>query len=71
MRALALLIPVLLAGCVTAPVKLTPPSELLEDCRAGSLSFKTNEEVSLSAAKLAAALKLCNLDKKALREWAK
>ena len=71
MRPLLLLVCCAMAGCTALPVKLTPPSELLEDCRAGSLSFKTNEEVSLSAAKLAAALKLCNLDKKALREWAK
>lgn len=63
---------VLLAGCNTLPAthsKAYPPSALLEDCKAGPLSFRNNAETTDSAHALAAALKLCNLDKKALREW--
>lgn len=65
-----LFLTVLLAGCAAAP-RGPVPHELLEDCRVGSkLGLATNAELSDTAAKLAHALKLCNIDKKKLREWA-
>lgn len=70
--ALILCLLALLGGCTALPKTVAmPPSELLQDCRTGSLSFKTNEEVSLSVSKLAAALTQCNIDKAGLRAWRK
>lgn len=58
-----------LAGCVTMRGPI--PTELLQDCLVGSeLKVATNAELSDTAAKLAATLRQCNLDKKGLREWA-
>lgn len=70
MRCLALLFAVVLSGCTATVVKQYPPSELLADCYAQGLRFETNEDVAISTARLAAALKLCNIDKAKLREWA-
>lgn len=61
-----------LGGCSTVQtnsVKMYPPEALLADCKTGPLSFETNEALADSAIKLSAALRLCNNDKKALREW--
>ena len=60
----------LLAGCTTVSQKPIP-HELLEDCLVGSkLGLATNQELSDTVAKLAHTLKLCNIDKRKLREWA-
>ena len=69
MRCLALLFAVLLTGCAGTVVKQYPPQELLADCYAQGLKFETNEDVAISAVRLAGALKLCNIDKAKLREW--
>ena len=71
MRALILAAVLVLSGCTATTVKLYPPQELLADCTPGILAFDTNEDVAVSAVRLAGALKLCNIDKKALRDWAK
>jgi len=69
MRYLVLALAALLAGCVTPP-RGPAPSELLQDCLVGSkLGLATNAELSDSVAKLAHTLKLCNIDKRKLREW--
>lgn len=62
-----------LAGCVTtrpSPVKITPPPELLQDCREPAQAIKTNGELVGYALALRDALRGCNRDKQALREWA-
>lgn len=71
MRLLALAFALVLSGCATTVGKQYPPSALLEDCRTGALTFTTDKDMAESVVALAAALKLCNIDKAALREWAK
>ena len=73
MKLLSLTGLVLLTACSTVqPPRLSIPHELLEDCRVGSeLKVGTNGELSESLMKLANTLKLCNIDKQKLREWAK
>lgn len=57
------------AGCATP--KGAVPTELMEDCLPTRvLRTETNADLSDSIAELAKTLKLCNLDKKALRQWA-
>jgi hypothetical protein len=61
----------LLAGCQTLPQRGPVPTELLQDCLVGSrLGVATNAELSDSVLKLSSALRLCNIDKRKLREWA-
>lgn len=58
-----------LAGC-TATARGPVPSELLEDCLpTATLRTETNADLSNSVAELAKTLKLCNIDKRKLREW--
>lgn len=63
---------VLSSACGTvAPVTRSIPHELLQDCVVGSeLRVGTNAELSTTVLKLAHTLKLCNIDKQKLREWA-
>lgn len=61
-----------LSGCAAAPPAAPAyPPELMQDCLVGSkLGLSTNAELSDTVAKLAHTLKLCNIDKRKLREWA-
>lgn len=69
MRSIILASAVLASGCAV-PMRGPAPSELLQDCLVGSkLGLSTNAELSDSVAKLAHTLKLCNIDKRKLREW--
>ena len=69
-----LLSALLLASCaaVTSPTtKLLPPASLLADCPAPTATVGTNGELADYILTLRNALRLCNNDKSALREWAK
>lgn len=62
----------LLVGC-SAPLKtirLLPPNELVQDCIAPEVVAGTNKDLANSIILLGDALELCNIDKKALRDWA-
>lgn len=65
-----------LSGCVTmqtvrVPVKVHPPAALLEPCPAPSPTATTNGELLAYLEDMASALRGCNQDKQALRDWAK
>lgn len=62
-----------LAGCAQPPVYIRelPPGVLLEDCEEPALDVSTNAELAQYALRLRTALRVCNNDKQALREWAK
>lgn len=66
----------LLALCLTAcagpsPIlRETPPPHLLADCPVPTSPLRTNADLARWALELREALGLCNLDKRALREWA-
>lgn len=72
MRALAIVLAgLLLAGCASGPQVIAFPHELSEDCKVSKpLRYSTNEELTETSAELAKTLKLCNLDKKGIRQWA-
>jgi hypothetical protein len=59
----------LLAGCAapTAP----PPAFLLQDCPAPAIRARTNGELAATLQDYRYALRACNDDKAALREFAK
>ena len=60
-----------LTGCGgTLTVKVLPPIELLQDCPESSIDVRTNGGLAAAVPILRHDLKVCNLDKKALREWA-
>ena len=71
-----LLLTGLLALCLTAcaapssVIRETPPALLLADCPVPCSVLKTNADLARWALELREALGLCNLDKRALREWA-
>lgn len=71
MRLLALAFCAVLAGCATTTVKMYPPQELIANCEVAPLQYSTNEDLAISVVRLAGAIKLCNIDKAKLREWAK
>lgn len=50
-------------------VRVTPPSELLADCPAPVGNAKTNEDVADWLLAYKGALRTCNVDKQALRDW--
>lgn len=63
---------VLLTGCATPGpgARDLPPAELLADCPEPPGGVKTNGEVAKYVRDLKTALRGCNADKKALRDWA-
>jgi hypothetical protein len=62
----------LLASCAsTLPgTRTTPPPELLQDCPEPTATVRTNRQLADYATRLRDALRGCNRDKAALREWA-
>ena len=74
MRLMSSLLAVLaLAGCATRAPSLAPalpPVDLMQDCPAPVIDKTTNGGLARGVQALKGALKDCNLDKKALREWA-
>jgi hypothetical protein len=67
---------VLLSGCattktLTVTVKEYPPEYLTQDCPAPASIAKKNGELVKDIAALRGAIRTCNVDKAALREWAK
>ena len=66
---LSLCLLVLLSGCAT-PINDTPPSYLLEDCVAVRVNAATNADLLDIIDNQRRALRACNDDKAALREWA-
>lgn len=60
-----------LTAC-TAPqiVRELPPPELLRDCPAPLVDITTNGGLALGLLSYHDALARCNIDKKALRDWA-
>ena len=61
----------LLTGCATPQiVRELPPPELLRECPAPAVDLRTNGGLALGLLSYHDALKRCNIDKKALRDWA-
>lgn len=61
----------LMAGCGgTMQVKVLPPVELLQDCAESSITIRTNGDLAKAVPILRQDLRVCNLDKQALRRWA-
>lgn len=69
------LLALLLAGCAhtQAPqvIREVPPAALLEDCATPQAQLRTNGDLADHILALRFALRECNNDKAALREWAK
>jgi hypothetical protein len=63
---------VALTGCATRIeyVRELPPPELLEDCKATLSEIKTNGQLAQALLASRDDLAKCNIDKKALRDWA-
>lgn len=63
----------LLASCASVapgPVRVLPPLELLQDCPEPLTQHDTNGRLAEGILALRDALRGCNRDKAALREWA-
>lgn len=64
---------VVLAGCSTTPSVITvrelPSPELLAECAEPKARVATNADLAWTIIEYRKALRLCNVDKKALREW--
>lgn len=74
MRYASLFLALALAGCASAPPRVLqsgPPASLLEPCYEPAGAPQTNGELLGYALALRDALRGCNDDKAALREWAK
>lgn len=63
----------LLTGCASAPqlTALAPPQPLLQDCPHPDLPVATNGDLLRLLRAYEATVEACNIDKRALREWAK
>lgn len=70
----AVLVTGLLVGCSVIPTSKVPvelpPTALLQECPIPEATVATNGQLAQWALSLKYALKLCNDDKAALREWA-
>lgn len=68
----SLLATLLLASCaaVTPPQRVLPPLDLLQDCNEPPAMVGNNGQLAEYALNLRDALRGCNRDKAALREWA-
>lgn len=60
-----------LAGCTTVPVIQAPPEHLMQDCPIPAVQAEKNGDLPKTILAFKAALRSCNDDKAALREWAK
>ena len=62
----------LLTGCATRVevVRELPPPELLRECPAPPVDLRTSGGLALGLLSYHDALARCNIDKKALRDWA-
>lgn len=62
----------LMASCASVtPQRLLPPVELLQDCPEPPFTATTNGLLAEYALQLRDALRGCNRDKAALRDWAR
>lgn len=59
----------LLAGCASAPQMDAPAESLLWDCPVPETPARTNGELATSLQKMKQALRYCNDDKAALRQF--
>ena len=64
-----LLMLLVFGGCTSVTVR-TPPSALLADCPEPAFTAGTNSELAQAYIGMRQALRLCNVDQHALREWA-
>lgn len=65
---------IFLAGCGHTPIRpeiVAPPTDLMAPCPAPAGSAATNGQLAEWLAAYREALKQCDADKTALREWAK
>ena len=62
----------LLSGCASAPAQtpLAPPLALLQDCLHPDVPVVTNGDLLRLLRAYEGSLDACNIDKRALREWA-
>ena len=64
----------LLTGCATQTQKVLvrelPPPELLRECLHPSIDVETNADLANGIMAYSDALELCNVDKRALQDWA-
>lgn len=65
-----LLAALLMASCASVTPSGAPPWALLEDCTAPQAELRTNGDLIPHIRALRNALRSCNDDKRALREWA-
>lgn len=56
-------------GCTSVTVR-SPPEALMADCPEPAYELRTNRELAEALLATRRALRLCNADKSALREWA-
>jgi hypothetical protein len=66
----SLLACLLVASCATVTPSGAPPWALLEDCHEPQAQLRTNGDLLPHIRALRGALRSCNDDKKALRDWA-
>lgn len=69
-----MLLALLLASCAAVgpgPQRILPPVELLQDCGEPPILAGTNGQLAETILNLRDALRGCNRDKAALREWAR
>lgn len=69
----SLLAALALSGCAGSTpllVRDLPPEVLLQDCPEPPANIRTNKDLAEWALALRQALRVCNNDKAALREWA-
>ena len=71
MRCLMSSVALALAGCATAPVPMAPPPDLVAPCPEPAARASTNGELAAYALELKIALRGCNRQLEALREWAR
>lgn len=71
MGPLCILLSLGLMGCGATLNISKPPAELLYDCPIPAMRARTNGELAATARALHGALVMCNIDKAALRDWAK
>lgn len=69
-RAFVLLAAMLMASCASVTKPQAPPWYLLEPCVAEQPPLRTNADLLITIGVLRSALRSCNDDKAALREWA-
>lgn len=71
LRSLPFLCLLALTGCASMQLAGAPPAHLLLDCPEPEIRASTNGELARSLQRYRWALRSCNDDKAALREWQK